>query len=88
MDSSIYYKDIFNNENNQFREFRKLIASFINLYKANNYSLKDFDTVINKAKKSNNEYMIKRNLSFLDILKPILVEYENFLVANQYFKLI
>ena len=82
IDSAQIYKDIFNNENNQFREFRKLIASFINLYKANNYSLKDFDTVINKAKKSNNEYMIKRNLSFLDILKPILVEYENFLYAN------
>lgn len=69
-------------EEYHFKEFKKLIESFINLFKSNGYNEKDFITLTNKAAKSKSPFMRKRSLTFLDIIKPIILHYQKTLAME------
>src|SRR5436190_964420 len=56
--------------------FVLLFGTFINLMKSNNYSLGD---VINKNNKTPDKFLKKRNTLFVEIIKPIVERYENYL---------
>lgn len=68
----IYKKVYANDEDYHFKEFEKLITTFITLYKANGYALED----IGKFKMYDESHSSQRNNSFIDIIKPILKYYE------------
>lgn len=69
----IYEKVYASDEDYHFKEFEKLIITFINLYKANGYTINDLESF----KKNDNSYRTQRNNAFLDIIQPILTYYEN-----------
>lgn len=56
--------------------FVALCGTFITLLKSNNYALKD---VIEKNRKTTNEYFRKRNALFIEIIQPIYDRYETYL---------
>ncbi len=82
IDAKDVFNDIFNNKNNQFKEFKKLIATFINLFKANNYSVNNFKILEDKTSKFQDSYLKTRTFLFLDFIKPILLDYEESLKIN------
>ena len=67
----IYKKVYATSEDYHFKKFEKLILSFINLYKANGYTIEN----INNFKKYDESQKSQRNNSFIDIIKPILNYY-------------
>ena len=74
----IYKKVYANNEDYHFKEFEKLICTFINLYKANGYQVED----ISKFKKYDETHKAKRTNAFLDIIKTILKHYSDSLMKK------
>ena len=78
------YKDIIESKEDQyFKEMRKLIATFIGLFKSSGYSLDGFDTLRREANKIENKFLCERSLLFLDIVKPVYINYENLLLENK-----
>ncbi|MBQ9313687.1 MAG: UvrD-helicase domain-containing protein [Clostridia bacterium] len=61
-----------NHENMQFNEFENLVSTFIQLYKANGYSIDD----LNKLRTIPNNYQSQRNNAFLDIIQSIMEYYQ------------
>lgn len=78
----IYNTIIKNEEDKYFKEFRKLIATFIGLFKSRGYTLKNFDDLLLKAKQIKSPYLKERSILFLNIIKPIYVEYQKSLSDN------
>jgi DNA helicase IV len=78
------YKEVFmnNNENSHFKEFEKLISTFIGLFKSNNYSVEYFEKLKVDANKIENTFLKQRNKLFLDIVKPIFIKYQKYLEDN------
>jgi len=77
------YKKIFDNRtDNYFLEFKKLIASFIGLFKSNGYSTDYFIELKNNVSKIENKFLNERSNIFLDIVKPIYINYQDFLERN------
>ncbi|AQR93104.1 UvrD-helicase domain-containing protein [Clostridium saccharoperbutylacetonicum] len=71
------YKQVFDNTSNKyFSEFKKLISSFIGLYKSNDYSLEYFDQLKEIALNMNNSFLRERTKIFIDIIKPIYIKYQ------------
>lgn len=71
------YKQVFDNTSNKyFSEFKKLISSFIGLYKSNGYSLEYFDQLKEIALNMNNSFLRERTKIFIDIIKPIYIKYQ------------
>ena len=54
-------------------EFKRLIVTFIQLYKSRGYSINEFDSLFENDSIT---FMDKRNNAFLKIVKPILIYYE------------
>ena len=78
----IYYTIIDNQEDKYFKEFRKLISTFIGLFKSRGYTLSNFEEISIDVNKMKNSFLRERNLLFIDIVKPIYLEYQQFLNLN------
>ena len=72
--NDVYNKVYAQNEDYHFKEFEKLITTFIQLYKANGYGTDDFDKLNTH---SVDAYITKRNQIFISIVQPIFDYYEN-----------
>ena len=68
-----------NEEDQYFKEFRKLISTFIEIFKSKGYKKEDFDRISYEIKKTKSKFLRERNLIFLDIVKPIYIKYEDML---------
>jgi DNA helicase-4 len=66
--------------NDEIAQFINLFQTFINLLKSNNYSI---DYVITKAKLNTSEFERKRNLLFIEIIKPIYDKYQLYLAERK-----
>lgn len=78
----IYNKVFGNSKEAYFSEFKKLISSFIGLFKSNGFSLEGFDSLKDKIIKIENTFLRQRSNLFLEIVKPIYAKYEAFLKDN------
>ena len=82
------FLDIFNTvykskSNKYIAEFMKLCCTFITLFKSNNYRLEDIETLRNSAVRNEyNQFLFERTNLFLDIIKVLLAEYQNFLSSK------
>lgn len=66
-----------------FSEFINLCSTFLSLFKANGYSIRDLDLLEYKdSKYFNNRYHSDRTKLFLHIVKPLLEAYDRFLDEN------
>jgi len=79
----IYQQILDNTKNKYFSEFKKLISSFINLFKSNDYNLDSFNVLNLKVLNINNTFLRERSLLFLDIVKPIFQQYQEELVKHE-----
>ncbi|MBQ9266963.1 MAG: UvrD-helicase domain-containing protein [Clostridia bacterium] len=68
----IYEKVYANDSDYHFKEFEKLICTFIQLYKTNGYDSSNIDNL----KSYEDSFKAKRNNIFLEIVKPIIEYYE------------
>ena len=78
-DTEIYQRIIDSKEDRYFEEFVKLIESFIQLFKSNGYGIDKFDELKRIVNKTEDKFLKERNNMFLDLVKPIYVEYEEHL---------
>lgn len=78
----IYIKVFSNTKDKYFIEFKKLISVFIGLFKSRGYSLDSFKELKREASKVENIFFRQRSNMFLEIVKPIFIEYQNFLESN------
>lgn len=82
------FLDIFNTvykskSNKYIAEFMKLCCTFITLFKSNNYRLEDIDTLRNSVVRNEyNPFLFERTNLFLDIIKVLLIGYQNFLTSK------
>lgn len=79
----IYEDIIASKEDKYFKEFRKLIATFIGLFKSNGYTLDGFDILKKDANKIDNKFLRERSILFLDVVKSVYINYENELLENE-----
>jgi DNA helicase-4 len=78
MDFNELYKVIFeDSKSKQFSEFKKLIQSFIGLFKSRGFCEADFELLSIKASSNKNSFFAERNNVFLSIVKPIYIDYQN-----------
>lgn len=75
----IYMKVFSNKQDTHFTEFKKLISTFIGLFKSNGYSEGSFLVLKKDVEKIKNTFLRRRNRLFLDIVKPIYIKYQEFL---------
>lgn len=82
------FTDIFNTvyaskSNKYFGEFIKLCCTFITLFKSNNYKIEEIENLRQKyLVQEKNEFLCQRTNLFLDIIKILLAEYQNYLYKN------
>ncbi|MEE0886045.1 MAG: DUF6110 family protein, partial [Treponema sp.] len=82
------FTDIFNTvyaskSNKYFSEFIKLCCTFITLFKSNDYKIEDIENLLLKyLAEEKNEFLCERTNLFLDIIKILLAEYQNYLLKN------
>lgn len=82
------FTDIFNTvyaskSNKYFSEFIKLCCTFITLFKSNNYKIEEIENLRQKyLSEEKNEFLCERTNLFLDIIKILLAEYQNYLYKN------
>lgn len=82
------FTDVFNTvyaskSNKYFSEFIKLCCTFITLFKSNNYKVDHVDTLRQKyIFEESNVFLRERTSLFLEIIKVLIVEYQNYLSAN------
>lgn len=82
------FTDVFNTvyaskSNKYFSEFIKLCCTFITLFKSNNYKIDHIDTLRQKyIFEESNEFLRERTSLFLEIIKVLIVEYQDYLSAN------
>ena len=78
----VYDTIITNKEDKYFKELRKLISTFINLFKSRGYKLDKFDEFIADINKMKNPFNKQRNLLFMNMVKDIYQKYEEYLEEN------
>ncbi|WP_315074483.1 UvrD-helicase domain-containing protein [uncultured Clostridium sp.] len=83
----IDYMDIFNqafekSNNKYFSQFKQLIATFINLFKSNGYSIEYLEELNRQSLSYNNPFLKERTTIFLNIVKPIMIYYQEALNEN------
>ena len=66
-----------------FSEFITLCCTFISLFKSSGYQLSDLDCLQYKSSKYNNVYFQNRLKVFKDIIRVLLVEYEQYLKDSE-----
>ena len=82
------FSDVFNTvyaskSNKYFAEFMNLCCTFINLFKSNNYKIDQIEVLKkNYCNSEPNDFLCERTSLFLDIIKVILTEYQNYLSAQ------
>lgn len=82
------FADIFNTvyaskSNKYCSEFIQLCCTFITLFKSNNYKISQIEMLKqNYLREETNDFLRRRTSLFLDIIKIILTEYQNYLSAN------
>lgn len=82
------FTDIFNTvyaskSNKYFGEFIKLCCTFITLFKSNNYKTEEIENLrLKYLVQEKNEFLCQRTNLFLDIIKILLAEYQNYLYKN------
>ena len=82
------FSDVFNTvyaskSNKYFSEFMNLCCTFINLFKSNNYKIDQIEILKeNYCSSEPNEFLCERTSMFLDIIKIILTEYQNYLSSQ------
>lgn len=82
------FTDIFNTvyaskSNKYFSEFIKLCFTFITLFKSNNYKIEEIENLRQRyLSEEKNEFLCERTNLFLDIIKILLAEYQNYLYKN------
>lgn len=82
------FADIFNTvykskSNKYFSEFIKLCCTFITLFKSDNYKIAEIENLKQKNfAEETNQFLQERTNLFLEIIKVILTEYQNFLFKN------
>jgi DNA helicase-4 len=75
----IYEMLVSHRRDKYFEEFKKLLQSFIRLFKSRGYSESDFNKLENIAKKEGNAFMRQRTLLFLSIVRPLYIRYQEVL---------
>lgn len=63
------------NTDKEFKEFYKLLNTFLSLFKSCNFKESDIDRFISEAKLSDNEYTKAKHILFLNIFKKYYKEY-------------
>ena len=82
------FTDVFNTvyaskSNKYFSEFIKLCCTFITLFKSDNYKIEQIEDLRQKyLAQEKNEFLCQRTNLFLDIIKILLAEYQNYLCKN------
>ena len=82
------FSDVFNTvyaskSNKYFSEFMHLCCTFITLFKSNNYKIDQIEVLKkNYCSTEQNNFLCERTSLFLDIIKIILTEYQNYLFAQ------
>lgn len=71
------YQTIFgDNENAHFKELKKLLSTFIDLYKSNGYGIDDFQELRVLAKREPDRFLINRSKLFIDLAEELYKKYE------------
>ncbi|WP_296862207.1 UvrD-helicase domain-containing protein [uncultured Methanobrevibacter sp.] len=68
---------------NRFKEFMKLIQSFIELFKGNDYQIDKFSEFRKSVDLIEDEFNKKRNSLFLNIVEDIYISYQNYLKESK-----
>jgi DNA helicase-4 len=71
-------------KDNYFEEFKKLIQTFIGLFKSRGYSEENFEELIAIANGYKNTFLRQRTILFLSIVKPIFSKYQSVLENSRY----
>ena len=79
----IYNKVYGQNQDEYLIEFKKLISTFIGLFKSNGYKNDNFSELYKMANKMNSSFLCERTRLFLDIVTPIYNEYQNTLAQEK-----
>jgi DNA helicase-4 len=82
--AEIYDKLFSEREDKYFGEFKKLIQTFIELFKSRGYSEANFEAMREKAKRLNSNFEKNRTLLFLSIVRPIYTSYQKMLRDDGY----
>ena len=69
-------------QDNEFKEFYKLLNTFLSLFKSCGYNEEDIDRFIIKAKQNDNQYTSQKHTLFLKIFKKYFIEYQNELLRT------
>lgn len=69
-------------EEQQFREFKKLIATFITLFKSNGYDSVDISKMYDNLSSEKNLFLRDRTKLFLKIVRPIYEMYQEYLNSS------
>lgn len=67
---------------NEVKGLKKLMHTFINLFKGNNYNVDDFDRFLRENEKENGYFCDKHRL-FLNLARDIYLDYEYYLEKNK-----
>jgi DNA helicase IV len=77
------YKQVFERTNNKyFSEFKRLISTFIGLFKSNGYSVDHFDVILKEVMKIENLFLRERSRIFISIIEPIFIKYQEELKSS------
>lgn len=63
------------NTDNEFKEFYKLLNTFLSLFKSCNFTENDIKRFLNETKQLNNDYIREKHTLFLNIFKEYYLEY-------------
>lgn len=69
-------------QDNEFKEFYKLLNTFLSLFKSCGYNEDDIDRFIIRANQNDNQYTSQKHTLFLKIFKKYFIEYQNELLKT------
>ena len=81
------FKDVFSTvydskTNKYLSEFIKLCCTFISLFKSNNYDINEIQEMQKSNRSEKNAFLRQRTDIFLDIIRIVLTEYQNYLSSR------
>lgn len=77
------YERLMAKESKHFKEFKKLMWTFLNLFKSHNYNIEQLEELRRRVNGQSNIFMRKRMLGFLTIFEGLLRYYEKTLQKAQ-----
>ncbi|WP_188006853.1 DNA helicase [Sporosarcina sp. ANT_H38] len=85
VDMSELYRKLFieREEERQFKEFKKLIGTFISLFKSSGFDETKFGDFIDQLQVEKDPLLKERSKLFLSIVEPIYMHYEYHLLMNE-----